>query len=74
MNISPCTHGVTSYGPISLGCYYMCTAFPRVPFKFHLIMSWYPETANQIFGKRSLTTYSCTVHRFIRSVSAKLFG
>ncbi|XP_015695026.2 cytochrome P450 87A3-like [Oryza brachyantha] len=39
-----------------------------------LFRSWYPETANRIFGKRSLTTYSGAFHRFIRSVSARLFG
>ncbi|RLN04949.1 hypothetical protein C2845_PM13G19280 [Panicum miliaceum] len=39
-----------------------------------LFRSWYPETANNIFGKKSITTYSGTVHKFIRSFSSKLFG
>uniref|UniRef100_A0A0E0MI90 Cytochrome P450 n=1 Tax=Oryza punctata TaxID=4537 RepID=A0A0E0MI90_ORYPU len=39
-----------------------------------LFRSWYPETANTIFGKKSVTVYSDTVHKFIRSFSAKLFG
>lgn len=39
-----------------------------------LFRSWYPETANNIFGKKSLTTYNGTVHKFIRSFASKLFG
>ncbi|WVZ94647.1 LOW QUALITY PROTEIN: hypothetical protein U9M48_040514, partial [Paspalum notatum var. saurae] len=39
-----------------------------------LFRSWYPETANRIFGKKSLTTYSGTVHKFTRSFTSKLFG
>ncbi|PAN35694.1 hypothetical protein PAHAL_6G227500 [Panicum hallii] len=39
-----------------------------------LFRSWYPETANNIFGKKSITTYSGTVHKFMRSFSSKLFG
>jgi hypothetical protein len=34
-----------------------------------LFRSWYPETANNIFGKKSIT-----VHKFMRSFSSKLFG
>uniref|UniRef100_A0A0D9W8D4 Cytochrome P450 n=1 Tax=Leersia perrieri TaxID=77586 RepID=A0A0D9W8D4_9ORYZ len=39
-----------------------------------LFQSWYPETAINIFGKKSLTTYNGTIHKFIRSIAAKLFG
>ncbi|KAF0896133.1 hypothetical protein E2562_019631 [Oryza meyeriana var. granulata] len=39
-----------------------------------LFRSWYPETTNTIFGKKSLTTYSGAVHRFVRSFASKLFG
>lgn len=39
-----------------------------------LFQSWYPETAINIFGKKSLTTYNGTIHKFIRGVAAKLFG
>lgn len=39
-----------------------------------MFRSWYPETANNIFGKKSLTTYNGIVHKFIRSFASKLFG
>lgn len=39
-----------------------------------LFRSWYPETTNTIFGKKSLTTYSGAVNKFVRSFASKLFG
>nr|CAB3504865.1 unnamed protein product [Digitaria exilis] len=39
-----------------------------------LFRSWYPETANSIFGKKSITTYNSTIHKFVRNFSSKLFG
>ncbi|WVZ53918.1 hypothetical protein U9M48_004804 [Paspalum notatum var. saurae] len=39
-----------------------------------MFRSWYPETANRIFGKESVTRYSGTVHKFTRSLASKLFG
>lgn len=39
-----------------------------------LFRSWYPNTTNTIFGKKSVTVYTDTVHKFIRSFASKLFG
>uniref|UniRef100_A0A0D9XR05 Cytochrome P450 n=1 Tax=Leersia perrieri TaxID=77586 RepID=A0A0D9XR05_9ORYZ len=39
-----------------------------------LFQSWYPETTNAIFGKKSITTNSGAVHKFVRSFASKLFG
>ncbi|OEL13600.1 Cytochrome P450 87A3, partial [Dichanthelium oligosanthes] len=39
-----------------------------------LFRSWYPEAANNIFGKNSVTKYSADVHKFVRSFASKLFG
>ncbi|KAL6859128.1 hypothetical protein ACP4OV_018130 [Aristida adscensionis] len=39
-----------------------------------LFRSWYPETANSIFGKKSITTCSAAAHKFVRSFAARLFG
>ncbi|XP_006653690.1 cytochrome P450 87A3-like [Oryza brachyantha] len=39
-----------------------------------LFQSWYPDTTMNIFGKKSITTYDRTVHKFIRSLTAKLLG
>ncbi|CAL5001758.1 unnamed protein product [Urochloa decumbens] len=39
-----------------------------------LFRSWYPEAANNIFGKNSVTKFNATVHKFVRSFASKLFG
>ncbi|KAG0529013.1 hypothetical protein BDA96_05G061900 [Sorghum bicolor] len=39
-----------------------------------LFRIWYPQTANTIFGKKSITTFTGPVHKFIRSFASKLFG
>ncbi|CAO2163125.1 unnamed protein product [Urochloa humidicola] len=39
-----------------------------------LFRSWYPEAANNIFGKKSVTKFNATVHKFVRSFTSKLFG
>ncbi|CAO2191693.1 unnamed protein product [Urochloa humidicola] len=39
-----------------------------------LFRSWYPEAANNIFGKKSVTKFNATVHKFVRSSASKLFG
>ncbi|XP_066341433.1 cytochrome P450 87A3-like [Miscanthus floridulus] len=39
-----------------------------------LFRIWYPQTANFIFGKKSLITYTGTVHKFVPSFASKLFG
>ncbi|CAO2188471.1 unnamed protein product [Urochloa humidicola] len=39
-----------------------------------LFQSWYPEAANNIFGKKSVAKYNVTIHKFIRNFASKLFG
>ncbi|CAO2173033.1 unnamed protein product [Urochloa humidicola] len=39
-----------------------------------LFRSWYPDAANNIFGKKSVTKFDATIHKFVRSFAAKLFG
>ncbi|CAL5001760.1 unnamed protein product [Urochloa decumbens] len=39
-----------------------------------LFRSWYPEAANNIFGKKSVTKFDATIHKFVRSFASKLFG
>jgi hypothetical protein len=39
-----------------------------------LFRIWYPEMANNIFGEKSLTAFSDTVHKFIRSFASKLLS
>ena len=36
--------------------------------------SWYPDTANSIFGKDSMVYYDGSVHKYVRSFAARLFG
>ncbi|XP_037431846.1 cytochrome P450 87A3-like [Triticum dicoccoides] len=39
-----------------------------------LFRSWYPDTANSIFGKDSMVYYDGSVHKYVRSFAARLFG
>ncbi|XP_020154405.1 cytochrome P450 87A3 [Aegilops tauschii subsp. strangulata] len=39
-----------------------------------LFRSWYPDTTNIIFGKESLASCDGSLHKFVRSFAARLFG
>lgn len=39
-----------------------------------MFRSWYPETANIIFGKKSIDEFSGAVQKFIHTFASKLFG
>ncbi|XBH97202.1 hypothetical protein VPH35_087475 [Triticum aestivum] len=39
-----------------------------------LFRSWYPDTANSIFGKDSMANCDGSVHKYVRSFAARLFG
>ncbi|KAM0834369.1 hypothetical protein ACQ4PT_063632 [Festuca glaucescens] len=39
-----------------------------------LFRSWYPETTNSLFGKESMASVDGSVHKYIRTFAARLFG
>jgi hypothetical protein len=39
-----------------------------------LFRSWYSDTANSIFGKDSMANCDGSIHKYVRSFAARLFG